>query len=134
MIKVPLRMPSALPIRTAPAQTLERAFAIGSPLGEAVKSTVVSGIVIGIRMMKPDNQLVIQAGVPILPGNSGGPLLDQYGNLIGISTLTFFARQGIQSLGIHPHRRGVEIADPQSLPKPPPKSPIASDTGYSLLT
>ena len=94
MIKVPLRMPSALPIRTAPAQTLERAFAIGSPLGEAVKSPVVSGIVIGIRMMKPDNQLVIQAGVPISPGNSGGPLLNQYGNLIGISTLTFLRDRG----------------------------------------
>ena len=87
-------MPNALPIRTAPAHTLERAFAIGSSLGEALKSTVISGIVIGIHMLKPNNQTVIQAGVPISPGNSDGPLLNQYGNLIGISTLTFLRDRG----------------------------------------
>ncbi len=37
LIKVPLRMPNAPPIRTAPAHTLERAFSIGSPFDEALK-------------------------------------------------------------------------------------------------
>jgi len=46
LIKVALRMPNALPIRTAPAQTLERACAIGSPLDEALNrwSSAVSSV------------------------------------------------------------------------------------------
>ena len=59
LIRVPLRMPNALPIRAAPAQMLEQAFAIGRPLNEALKSTVTSGNVSGIQKMKPENQRVI---------------------------------------------------------------------------
>lgn len=102
LVKIPLRIPSALPIREAPAKTLERVYAIGSPLHESLKSTVTSGIVSGIRRIKPDNQLLIQADVPVSPGNSGGPLLDRHGNVIGISTLTFSGRQGQNLNGFIP--------------------------------
>ncbi len=131
LIKVPLRIPNALQIRTAPAQTSERAFAISSPLDEGLESTVTSGILSGICKMKPDNHLVIQADVPISPGNSGGPLLDRYGNVIGISTLTFSRDKGQNLDGFIPI---AEAFDPLSLPKPLPKPPIAADISYSLLT
>ncbi|MDD9924736.1 MAG: trypsin-like peptidase domain-containing protein, partial [Rhodospirillaceae bacterium] len=117
LIKVPLRMPNALPIRAAPAQTLERAFAIGSPLDEALKSTVTSGIVSGIRKMKPDNQLLIQADVPISPGNSGGPLLDRYGNVIGISTLTFSRDKGQNLNGFIPIAEALKSLNLQIAPR-----------------
>ena len=117
LIKVPLRMPNALPIRAAPSQTLERAFAIGSPLDEALKSTVTSGIVSGIRKMKPDNQLLIQADVPISPGNSGGPLLDRYGNVIGISTLTFSRDKGQNLNGFIPIAEALKSLNLQIAPR-----------------
>lgn len=102
LVKIPLRIPSALPIREAPAKTLERVYAIGSPMHESLKSTVTSGIVSGMRRMKPDNQLLIQADVPVSPGNSGGPLLDRHGNVMGISTVTFSGRQGQNLNGFIP--------------------------------
>ncbi len=69
---------------------------------------VISGIVSGIRMMKPDNQLVIQAEVAISPGNSGGPLLDRYGNVIGISTLTFSREKGQNLNGFIPIAKALK--------------------------
>lgn len=122
LINVPLRMPNAPPIRTAPAQTLERAFAIGSPLDEALKLTVTGGIVSGIRKMKPDNQLVIQADVPISSGNSG-PLLDRYGNVIGISTLTFSRETGHNLNGFIPIAEALKSLN---LHIAPPASKVGS--------
>ncbi len=73
----------------------QTAIAIGTPLGEfrnTVTSGVISGVSRGIKAGTPFlgsvEQLnnVIQTDAPISPGNSGGPLLDSNGNVIGINT------------------------------------------------
>lgn len=89
LVKVDLRVPNALPIRAEPAAQLERVFAIGSPLLEALKTTVTGGVVSAYRRFAPENMLMIQADVPITSGNSGGPLLDQQGNVVGLSVAGF---------------------------------------------
>ena len=60
----------------------ERIFAIGSPAG--LENTITSGIVSATdrRFLQMGN--VVQVDVPINQGNSGGPLLDDNGNLIGV--------------------------------------------------
>ncbi len=60
----------------------ERIFAIGSPAG--LENTITSGIVSATdrRFLQMGN--VMQVDVPINQGNSGGPLLDEDGNLIGV--------------------------------------------------
>ncbi len=60
----------------------ERIFAIGSPGG--LESTITSGIVsaIGRRFLQMGD--VMQVDVPINHGNSGGPLLNSRGEVIGI--------------------------------------------------
>jgi len=60
-------------------QTGERIFVIGHP--EGLNFSVSNGIV--SRM--PGHQ-VLQVSAPISPGNSGGPVFDEYGNLLGIVT------------------------------------------------
>ena len=45
------------------------------------------------------NQQFIQADVPVSPGNSGGPLLDGKGNIIGISVAKY-SGSGAESLGL----------------------------------
>ena len=58
-------------------------IAIGSPLG--LQNTVTRGIVSGIRTVKDVN--VLQTDAAINPGSSGGPLIDRYGRVIGVTTL-----------------------------------------------
>jgi len=70
-------------------------IAVGTPLGEftnTVTTGIVSGLGRGITAGSPfegfveklDN--VIQTSAPISPGNSGGPLLNSSGQVIGINT------------------------------------------------
>ncbi|HZD96250.1 MAG TPA: serine protease [Candidatus Sulfotelmatobacter sp.] len=60
-------------------QTGERIFVIGHP--EGLNFSVSNGIV----SRTPGND-VLQVSAPISPGNSGGPVYDEYGNLLGIVT------------------------------------------------
>ncbi|MGA2082875.1 MAG: S1C family serine protease [Holophaga sp.] len=70
----------------------QEVVAIGSPL--RLQNSVSRGIVSGLRRMGP--VLVVQTDAALNPGNSGGPVLDRSGAVIGIST--FVARgQGVGS-------------------------------------
>ncbi len=60
-------------------QSGEKIFVIGHP--EGLNFSVSNGIV----SRTPGND-VLQVSAPISPGNSGGPVYDEYGNLLGIVT------------------------------------------------
>jgi len=73
-------------------------IAIGNPLGfqSSVSTGVVSGT--GRRMRGRDGRLiegVIQHTAPLNPGNSGGPLVDSRGRVVGINTAIIAVAQGI---------------------------------------
>lgn len=83
IVDTKIRVPNALPIREAAAVKLEKVYVVGTPVDENFSSTVTSGIVSGMRGDGSSRR--IQADAPISPGNSGGPLLDAKGNVLGIS-------------------------------------------------
>jgi regulator of sirC expression with transglutaminase-like and TPR domain len=56
---------------------------MGNPHG--LKSSVVSGVVSGRREI--DDRKMLQLAVPIEPGNSGGPVLDMSGKVLGVVTM-----------------------------------------------
>lgn len=60
----------------------ERAISIGNPLG--LDHTVTDGLVSARRMIR--GRPWIQMSVPVSPGNSGGPLFNMRGEVIGITT------------------------------------------------
>lgn len=64
-----------------------RVLAVGTPLTEKLKGSVTEGIVHGIREMRGYNW--IQSDAAINSGNSGGPLIDNKGSVIGIATLSY---------------------------------------------
>lgn len=66
----------------------DEAYVVGHPLG--LSSSLSAGVISGLnRTFKPTNspyqlQGLIQFDAAVNPGNSGGPLLNQYGQVVGI--------------------------------------------------
>jgi serine protease Do len=77
----------------------ELVFAIGSP--EGLRDSVTMGIVSSVaRQTDPNDPMVyIQTDTALNPGNSGGPLVDIDGNLVGINTLILSQGGGSEGLG-----------------------------------
>ena len=96
--------PNLQPATLANSQGLtvgQRVYAIGNPFG--LQGTMTRGIISAIRSIRgPQNNPIedaIQTDAAVNPGNSGGPLLNSRGEVIGITTL--IANNGAdQSSGI----------------------------------
>ena len=79
--------------------------AIGDPLGEEFRGTLTNGIVSAInRDVTTGGRTLtlIQTNAALNSGNSGGPLINCYGQVIGINTMkigTFTDEAGVEGLG-----------------------------------
>ena len=101
--------------------------ALGSPLGLA--GTVTTGIVSAVRSPQTSGDLkgvapnyitLIQTDAAISPGNSGGPLLNNRGEVIGVNTWNLGARGGAQNINfaisIVDILKALEVQAPQYSP------------------
>lgn len=86
---------SGLPIcHTDVVRVGQSVIAIGNPL--SLSNTVTQGIVSGFR--RNPSRSLIQTDTAVNPGNSGGPLLNREGTVIGIVTEKI-AAEGVEGLG-----------------------------------
>lgn len=86
--------------------------AIGAPFG--LDNTVTAGIVSAKSRNLPDEQFVpfIQTDVAVNPGNSGGPLFNMKGEVIGINSQIFSTSGGFMGLSFAiPIDLAVQIKD-----------------------
>ncbi|PIA30188.1 hypothetical protein AQUCO_05700116v1 [Aquilegia coerulea] len=79
-------------------------FAIGNPYG--YENTLTTGVVSGLgrEIPSPNGSAIrgaIQTDAAINAGNSGGPLIDSYGRVIGVSTSTFTRKGSGLSSGVN---------------------------------
>lgn len=76
----------------------ELVFAMGSP--EGLRNSVSMGVVSSVaRQLESDDPMVyIQTDAALNPGNSGGPLVDIDGNVVGMNTLKL-SESGSEGLG-----------------------------------
>lgn len=88
-------------------------FAFGSP--EGLRDSVTMGVVSSVaRQPNPDSPLVyVQTDASINSGNSGGPLVNVRGELVGINTFILSATGGNQGLGFAIPSALVQIAYPK---------------------
>jgi V8-like Glu-specific endopeptidase len=78
-------------------QVGERAISIGNPLG--LEHTLTDGLVSARRTI--EGRKMIQMSTPISPGNSGGPLFNLRGEVIGVSTASLSGGfSGAQNLNL----------------------------------
>lgn len=73
-------------------------FAIGSPLGQ--RDSVTSGVITRV------GRSVVITDAQILPGNSGGPLIDDQGNVVAVNTVKVSQKRGQEGFG---HSIPIEV-------------------------
>lgn len=77
----------------------ESVFAFGSP--EGLRNTLTHGLVSAVaRQIDPDSPLIyVQTDAPVNPGNSGGPLVNLDGEVVGMNTFILSQSGGNEGLG-----------------------------------
>ncbi len=80
-------------------------YAIGNPLGIELLGTFTDGMVSALERAMPEDVSLplIQTNASLNSGNSGGPLINRYGQVVGINTMklvkTYRDEMGIEGLG-----------------------------------
>ena len=83
----------------------DEVVAIGDPLGVELRGTMTNGIISGInRDIKAGNRTMtlLQTTAELNSGNSGGPLVNCYGQVVGINTMKigdYASESGVEGLG-----------------------------------
>jgi serine protease Do len=79
-------LPAAYPADSSQLRPGELAIAIGNPLGFV--GALTTGVIHAVGLLRAlGSQTWVQASVRLAPGNSGGPLADARGHVIGVNTM-----------------------------------------------
>ncbi|WP_295740913.1 S1C family serine protease [uncultured Oscillibacter sp.] len=81
----------------------DKVYAIGNPLGVELRGTLTDGIVSAIDRdveVEDRTMTLLQTNAALNSGNSGGPLINEYGQVVGINTIKMTSRySNIEGLG-----------------------------------
>lgn len=91
ILSVPTITGKSLPLASSKPEIGEKVYAIGNPKG--LSGTISEGIISGIRNL--ENAELIQITAPISPGSSGGPVIGNSGQIIGVAVGTLASGQNL---------------------------------------
>ncbi len=113
LIKIEAKNLPALELAAGPdVRRGEWVIAIGSPFG--FENSVSAGVVSGVHRALPNGQMVpfIQTDVAVNPGNSGGPLLNAKGQVVGVNSQIYSRSGGYMGLSFAiPTDVAIRVAD-----------------------
>ena len=113
LIKIDAKNLPALDLSAPPGvKQGEWVIAIGSPFG--FENSVSAGIVSGVHRALPGGQMTpfIQTDVAVNPGNSGGPLLNVAGQVVGVNSQIYSRSGGFMGLSFAiPADVAAKVAD-----------------------
>ncbi len=113
LVKIDAKNLPALDINGAPGvRRGEWVIAIGAPFG--FENSVSAGVVSGVHRALPNGQMVpfIQTDVAVNPGNSGGPLLNAKGQVVGVNSQIYSRSGGYMGLSFAiPTDVALRVAD-----------------------
>ena len=109
--------------------------ALGSPFG--LQNTMTTGIVSAVDRTFPGNSQfqipdIIQTDAAVNPGNSGGPLVDIFGNVIGVNTAIESPVRGSSGIGLAVPSNIVAAIVPQLIANGRASTPWVGISGSAL--
>ncbi len=119
----------ALPFGDASAlRPGDQVVAIGYALGISGPATVTQGIVSAVRYESSNQRWLIQTDAALNPGNSGGPLFNMAGEVVGINTFGIRDTEGlgfaVSAVTVKAQLQSLMTAPPRPTPTPtPPTAP-----------
>jgi serine protease Do len=112
ILQVEERELSALDLSGEKVADGEAVVVVGNPQG--LKHSVVSGVISGTREI--DGRNMLQLAIPVEPGNSGGPVVDMQGRVLGVVTMKSAVTE---NLGF-----AVSVSDLKTLRDKPNRVPL----------
>ena len=103
LLKTELKTNSVFSLASENPYLLQDIIAAGFPFGESISSTikVTKGVVSSLSGLG-DNSGQIQIDAALQPGNSGGPIIDENGNVVGVAVAKLDLEKSIESFGVVP--------------------------------
>ena len=106
-----------IPLRLGESALLQQGVpvvAMGNPWG--LKESVVSGVISAFRQI--DGREMIQLAMPIEPGNSGGPVVDLQGRVLGVVNMKSTVQKNVAfALRVDALKTILEAPNPVSFPR-----------------
>lgn len=98
----------------------ETVVAIGCPNGDELLFSVSNGIVSGKNRISSDGKTMLQTNAPLNPGNSGGPLFDSNGHVVGVVTskLTYTTAENGEKIALEGIAFAVPINEAMAFAEP----------------
>ena len=103
LLKTSLKDPTTLPISSSNPALLQDIYAAGFPFGSSGSASVkvTKGILSSLSGVA-DNFSNVQMDAALRPGNSGVPIVDEYGNAVAVAVAKLDLQEIIEAFGVEP--------------------------------
>lgn len=121
LLRVDLSTPNYLSFaKSKTIQQGQRVFTLGYPLTELMgnEPKYTEGNISSLKGIR-DEASLMQISVPVQPGNSGGPLLNMFGDVVGMITSTAALQYFIESSGVLPQNVNWAVKSDYIIPLVP---------------